>query len=233
MGLQKVWLDGTPQLRKRAVVAHGNFGVHAVAVALWESGGASATVIGGLPLPVRQAIFGLFHLVYRLVKRYEYARLSRYDNVCILCRRVTVSLCHCPTVSPFTCLTDVITQQHQNKFSFPSEDASETHVSQGMTTCAYCVAVSLYHCVTVSLCHCPTVTPLTCSLSLCHPPPPHRVMCWYIHETVTAPCVHTCITWSLCHCVPLHCPQMSSVQVTNMDRTALGSGCAPMPTMPT
>ena len=31
---------------------------------------ASATVIGGLPLPVRQAIFGLFHLVYLLVKRY-------------------------------------------------------------------------------------------------------------------------------------------------------------------
>ena len=61
MGLQNVWLDGTPQVRKRAVV---------VAMALWESGGASATVIGGLPLPVHQAIFGLFHLVYRLVKRY-------------------------------------------------------------------------------------------------------------------------------------------------------------------
>ena len=68
MGLQKVWLDGTPQVRKRAVVAHGNSGVHAVARALWESGGASATVIGGLPLPVRQAIFGLFHLIYRLVE---------------------------------------------------------------------------------------------------------------------------------------------------------------------
>ena len=80
-------------------------------------------------------------------------RLSRYDSVCILCRCVTVSLCHCPTVSPFTCLTDVITQQHRNKFSFPSEGASETHVSQGMTACAYCVAVSLCHCVTVPLCH--------------------------------------------------------------------------------
>ena len=52
------------------MVAHGNLGVHAVAMALWESGGASATVIGGLPLPVRQAIFGLFHMVYRLVKWY-------------------------------------------------------------------------------------------------------------------------------------------------------------------
>ena len=27
-------------------------------------------MIGGLPLPVRQAIVGLFHMVYRLVKRY-------------------------------------------------------------------------------------------------------------------------------------------------------------------
>ena len=70
MGLQKVWLDGTPQVRKRAVVSHGNSGVHAVAMALWESGGASATVIGGLPVPVRQAICGLFHLVYQPVKRY-------------------------------------------------------------------------------------------------------------------------------------------------------------------
>ena len=70
LGLQKVWLDGTPQVRKRAVVAHGNSGVHAVAMAPWESGGASATVIGGLPLPVRQDIFGLFHIVFGVVKRY-------------------------------------------------------------------------------------------------------------------------------------------------------------------
>ena len=71
MGLQKNWLDGTPQVRKRAVVARGNSGVHAVAMAwLWESGGASATVIGGLPLPVRQAVFGVFHMVYWLIKRY-------------------------------------------------------------------------------------------------------------------------------------------------------------------
>ena len=70
MGLQKVWLDGTPQVRKRAVVAHGNWGVHVVGMAPWESGCASATVIGGLPLPVRKAIFGLFNMAYRLVKRY-------------------------------------------------------------------------------------------------------------------------------------------------------------------
>ena len=33
------------------------------------------------------------------------------------------------------------------------EGAIETHVSQGMTACAYCFAVSLCHCVTVPLCH--------------------------------------------------------------------------------
>ena len=134
-----------------------------------------------------------------------------------LCQCVTVSLCHCPTLPLFT---DVITRNPEIKDKSKAERATETHVSQGMTVCAYCVAVSFRHCVTVSPCHCVT-------------PPPHRVMCWYIHETVTAPCVHTCITWSLCHCVPLHCPQMPSVQVMNMHRTALGSGCAPMPTMPT
>ena len=44
--------------------------MHAAAMALWDSCAASATVIRGLPLPVRQSIFGLFHMVYRLVKRY-------------------------------------------------------------------------------------------------------------------------------------------------------------------
>ena len=62
-GLQKVRLDSTPQVRKCAVVARGNSGVHAVAIGWWESGVASATVIGGLPLAVRWAIFGLFHVV--------------------------------------------------------------------------------------------------------------------------------------------------------------------------
>ena len=37
-----------------------------MALALWESGG---TVIGGLPEQVRNAIFGLFMLVYFIVKR--------------------------------------------------------------------------------------------------------------------------------------------------------------------
>ena len=94
-------------------------------------------------------------------------RLPRYDSVCILCHCVTVSLCHCPSVSPFTCLTDVITQDPRMKIRTESERAIETHVSQGMTVCAYCVHI-------VSLCHCVTVPPFTCSLSLCHsPPPPH------------------------------------------------------------
>ena len=123
-------------------------------------------------------------------------------------------LSYCATVHMFT---DVITQDPRIKDKTEAEPAIETHVSQGMTVCAYCVTVSFCHCVTASLCH----------------PPPHRVMCWYIHEIVAAPCVHTCITWSLCHCVPLHCPQMPSVEVMNMDTTALGSGGAPMPTMPT
>ena len=64
------WQTGPTQLRKATVVDHGNSSLHAMAVALWQSGGASTRVIGGLPLPVRAAIFGLFHLIYRLVKHY-------------------------------------------------------------------------------------------------------------------------------------------------------------------
>ena len=60
---------GTTQLRRATVVEHGNSSVHAVALALWQSGGAFTTV-GGLPLPVRAAIFGMFQLVYQLVKRF-------------------------------------------------------------------------------------------------------------------------------------------------------------------
>ena len=40
-----------------------------MALALWESGDTSSTVIGGLPEHVRNAIFGLFLLVYGIVKR--------------------------------------------------------------------------------------------------------------------------------------------------------------------
>ena len=40
-----------------------------MAFALWESGGTSTTVIGGLPEMVRNAIFGPFMLLHRIVKR--------------------------------------------------------------------------------------------------------------------------------------------------------------------
>ena len=48
---------------------HGNWGLHCKSLALWESGGTSTTVIGTLPAPIRQAINGLFQLVYRMAKR--------------------------------------------------------------------------------------------------------------------------------------------------------------------
>ena len=233
MGLQKVWLDGTPQVRKRAVVAHGNSGVHAVAMALSESGGASATVIGGLPLVVREAIFGLFHLVYRLVKRYgcfsqlaadaetatlvggqvapayrsEWAARATAHVIARLIRAAGGELVRHSAF--FALASDSSTDRAANKQELVytrTMRAGRSHTAflglqdQGMTACAYCVTVSLCHCVTVPLCH---RSHVHCH---CAPPPPHRVMCLNIHETVTAPCVHTCITWSLCHCVPLQCP---------------------------
>ena len=68
-GVHKAWQTGTRSLRRKAVLQHSNSGLHAVALALWESGGTSSTVIGGLPEQVRMAIFGWFMLVYRIVKR--------------------------------------------------------------------------------------------------------------------------------------------------------------------
>ena len=68
-GMQKAWLTGTRSLRRSAMLEHSNSGLHAVALALWESGGTSSTVIGGLPEQVHNAILGLFMLVYRIVKR--------------------------------------------------------------------------------------------------------------------------------------------------------------------
>ena len=68
-GAQQTWLTGNAQLRVRTVREHSNCGVHGRSLALWESGGASTTVIGGLPEPVRNAIAGPFQLVYRMVKR--------------------------------------------------------------------------------------------------------------------------------------------------------------------
>ena len=67
-GVQQTWLTGNAQLRVRTVREHCNCGVHCRSLDLWESGGASTTVIGGLPEVVRNAITGLFQLVYRMAK---------------------------------------------------------------------------------------------------------------------------------------------------------------------
>ena len=68
-GVQQTWLTGNAQLRELTVREHSNCGVHCTSLALWESGGASTTVIGGLPEPVRNAIAGLFQLVYRIAQQ--------------------------------------------------------------------------------------------------------------------------------------------------------------------
>ena len=52
-----------------------------MALALWESGGTSSTVIGGLPEQVRNTIFGLFMLVYRIVKRMAFENLPKDGEV--------------------------------------------------------------------------------------------------------------------------------------------------------
>ena len=67
--MQQCWLTGNRQLRCKTVEQHGNSGLHCKSLALRESGGTSTTVIGTLPAPIRQAINGLFQLVYRMVKR--------------------------------------------------------------------------------------------------------------------------------------------------------------------
>ena len=69
LGMQKAWQTGTRTLRRRAVLEHSKSGLHAVALALWQSVGTSSTVIGRLLEQVRNAIFGLFMLVYHIVKR--------------------------------------------------------------------------------------------------------------------------------------------------------------------
>ena len=59
LGVQQLWLTGTTQLRKQTMVEHSNCNVHYKSLALWESGGASTTIIGTLPAPIRNAIAGL------------------------------------------------------------------------------------------------------------------------------------------------------------------------------
>ena len=68
-GMHKTWCEGNIHLRHHTVKERSKSGLHAQALALWESGGASCTVMGGLPLEVRRAILGLFLLVYCILKR--------------------------------------------------------------------------------------------------------------------------------------------------------------------
>ena len=68
-GVQQTWLTSNAQLRELTVREHSNCGGHCTSLALWESGGASTTDMGGLPEPVRTASPGLFQLVYRVAKR--------------------------------------------------------------------------------------------------------------------------------------------------------------------
>ena len=73
-GMHKAWHTGTHTLRRRGVLEHSNSGLRAVALAPWESDSTSSTLIGGLPELVR--IFGLFMLVYRIVKR-----MASFENL--------------------------------------------------------------------------------------------------------------------------------------------------------
>ena len=65
--MHKAWQTGTHTLRPRAMLERSSSRLHAVALAFCESGGTSSTVIGGLPEPVENAIFGLFMLLYCIV----------------------------------------------------------------------------------------------------------------------------------------------------------------------
>ena len=67
--VQQTWLTGNAQMQVRTLREHNNCSVHCRSLALWETCGASTTVIGGLPEAVRNAVTGLFQLVHRMAKR--------------------------------------------------------------------------------------------------------------------------------------------------------------------
>ena len=67
--MHQAWIVGTTSFRRITVLEHSDSRLHAVAMALWESNGASTTVVGSLAQPVRNAFFGLFHLAYSIAKR--------------------------------------------------------------------------------------------------------------------------------------------------------------------
>ena len=68
-GVRQSWVDGNSCLRLSTVKDHTKCGLHAESLALWNSAGASSSMVGALPSPVPSCIRGLFALVYRIAKR--------------------------------------------------------------------------------------------------------------------------------------------------------------------
>ena len=69
LGAQPKWISGMKSVKWSKVHIHQQCGTHAIFVALWELGSKVRNVTHTLPLPMRQAIRALFHLVYRAVSR--------------------------------------------------------------------------------------------------------------------------------------------------------------------
>ena len=68
-GVRQSWVDGNSCLRLSTVKDHTKCGLHAKSLALWNSAGASSSVVGALPSPVQSCIRGLFAAVYRIAER--------------------------------------------------------------------------------------------------------------------------------------------------------------------
>ena len=68
-GVRQSWVDGNSCLQLSTVKDHTKCGLHAKSLALWNSAGASSSVVGALPSPVQSCIRGLFAAVYRIAKR--------------------------------------------------------------------------------------------------------------------------------------------------------------------
>ena len=113
-------------------------------MALWESGGASATVSGGLPQPVRQTIFGLFHMVYRRVKRYGcFSQLTADAD--------TTTLMGAQVAPAYR--SRAAAREIAHAIARPIRAAGREQVLES----AFFALVSHGRCGTVSLSHCPPV----------------------------------------------------------------------------
>ena len=55
-GVQQSWMTGNAQLWVRIAIEHGWLGFHCRSLAMWESGGPSTNIKGGLREPVRNDI---------------------------------------------------------------------------------------------------------------------------------------------------------------------------------